>query len=505
MTDSTNLQKALARFQEAQSKLLALQYASAMLFWDATTGAPKSGADARSRAIGTLSGFSYGLLVNDQVRQDLVTLEQETDSLDEQTRVMVRKARKEFDKLTKIPMDEFQRYHALVSKASMVWEEAKEKSDFNLFKPYLNQIVDTLRKFAGYRGYEGHPYNLFIDDFEEGMDIRQLDAFFSELRTRLVPLIKTISEKKKSIDDSFLKKSYPVTLQEQLSRDLLRQLGYDLERGWFKESVHPFTMGVDIDDVRLTTHYYECNPVSSLLSTAHEGGHAIYEQNVGRHLQGTILATGTSNGIHESQSRIYENNFVRSEAFLGHLFPKLQTIFKEQLENVPFRDFYEAMNIVEPSLIRIEADELTYSLHIMLRYELELGLIDGSIQVDDLPRVWNEKMQAYLGITPESDARGVLQDVHWSDGLFGYFPTYALGSAYAAQLAHFMSKEIDLEDCLSRGDFKPLTQWLNENVHVHGSLKKPTELIEMITGEPLNPNYYCDYLEKKYSAIYGLA
>jgi carboxypeptidase Taq len=504
MADNTNFQEALKRFKEAQTKIMALQYASSMMFWDSTTGAPKSGADARSRAVGTLSGFSYELLVNKQMQDDLKELVSGLDSLDEMNKVMVREAQKEYDKLTKIPMDEFQKYHALVSKASMVWEDAKAKSDFEMFKPYLTQIIDYKRKFAEYRGYTGHPYNLYIDDYEEGMDVKQLDAFFDELKARLVPLIKSIAAKNKNIDTSFFKKSYPVKMQEQLARELLKQMGYDLDRGLFKESVHPFTMGVDIDDVRLTTHYYENDFTSSLFSTAHEGGHAIYEQNISRSLQGTFLATGTSNGIHESQSRIYENNFVRSEAFLSHLFPKLQSMFSEQLGDVSLQSFYEAINLVEPSFIRIEADELTYSLHIMVRYEIELGLIDGSIQVDDLPKVWNKKIHDYLGITPANDAQGVLQDVHWSDGLFGYFPTYALGSAYAAQLAYHMAREVDIDSCLKKGDFAPLTKWLNEKIHVHGSLVKPVELVKMAVGETLNAKYYCDYLENKYRKIYGI-
>jgi carboxypeptidase Taq len=373
-----------------------------------------------------------------------------------------------------------------------------------MFKPYLTEVVDYLLKFADYRGFDGHPYNLYIGDFEDGMTVDQLDVFFAELKARIVPLLSKIAAKNKQIETSFLFEHYPVNLQDELSRDVLKMIGFDLERGQLKESVHPFTMGVDIDDVRLTTHYYENDFSSAFFSTAHEGGHAIYEQNIDKKLQGTPLATGTSNGIHESQSRIYENNFCRSESFLEFLFPILKEKFEIQLEGVSSQMFYEAINRVEPSLIRVEADELTYSLHIMLRYEIELALISRQISVDELPDVWNEKVKAYLGIVPPDDARGVLQDVHWSEGLFGYFPTYALGSAYAAQLAHYMGREIDIEACLADGDFKPLTKWLNEKVHQYGSLKKPNELIEMITGERLNSKYYCDYLELKYSKLYGL-
>ena len=500
----THYEEALNRLNEALHKIKAFDYSTSMLFWDASTGAPKSGADARSQAIGVLSGYQYQLLINEQMAKDLDLLMMNLPALDELNQVLVTDTKKEFDKLTKIPMDEFQKFNMLISKSAMVWEGAKENSDFEMFKPYLTEVVEYLLKFADYRGFEGHPYNLYIGDFEDGMTVDQLDVFFAELKERIVPLLKRIAAANKTIETEFLFKNYPTDLQDELSRDTLKMIGFDLERGLLKESVHPFTMGVDIDDVRLTTHYYENDFSSAFFSTAHEGGHAIYEQNIDKKFQGTPLATGTSNGIHESQSRIYENNFCRSESFLRFFYPIVKEKFETQFSGVTFQMFYEAINRVEPSLIRVEADELTYSLHIMLRYEIELALISKQITVDELPAVWNEKVKSYLGIVPPDDARGVLQDVHWSEGLFGYFPTYALGSAYAAQLAHYMGKEIDIDACLIDGDFKPLTKWLNEKVHQYGALKKPNALIEMITGERLNSKYYCDYLESKYSKLYGL-
>lgn len=504
MSDTLQFEMALKRFKEQMEKSMALAYASSILFWDASTGAPKSGADARSKAIGTVSGFSYEMLVNENMEKDLQVLLANRASLSELDRVLVEEAKKDFDKLTKIPQADYQGYNALISKSAMVWEDAKEKSDFQCFKPYLKEVIDYLLRFADYRGYEGHPYNLYIGDYEDGMTVDQLNVFFDGLRARIVPLLKRVAASDKKIDNAFLRAYYPIKDQEDLSKDLLCQMGFDLERGWFKESVHPFTMGVDIDDVRLTTHYYENDLASAFLSTAHEGGHAIYEQNIHKKYQGTPLATGTSNGIHESQSRIYENNFVKSEAFLGYLYPKLKELFPDQFSGISLNAFYEGMNKVEPSMIRVEADELTYALHIMIRYEIELGLIDRTISVDDLPNIWNKKVFDYLGIRPANDAEGVLQDVHWSEGLFGYFPTYAIGSAYAAQLAYYMKKDIDVDACLSKGDFQPLTQWLNEKVHTHGAFLKPNALMERITGERLNPTYYCDYLEEKYTKLYHL-
>ncbi len=504
MEQITEKNGALDRLKKAFEKMKALDYASSIMFWDASIGAPRSGADARSHAIGTLSGYSYELVASEQMGKDLDELTAKLDELDELDRLLVKRAKKEYDKLTKIPMEDFQAFNMLTSKASTVWEEAKEKSDFPMFQPYLEKGIDYLLKFADYRGYEGHPYNLYIDDFEEGMTVDKLNTFFDELRARLVPLLQKITSKGEDIPHDFLKAAYPIDQQDELSRNLLRTINFDDSRGMLKESVHPFTMGLDIDDVRLTTHYYEHDLASALLSTAHEGGHAVYEQNFARELQGTPLAGAASNGFHESQSRIHENNFFKSRSFMTYYFPVLKEAFPEQLKDVDVETFYRALNRVEPSLIRIEADELTYSLHIMLRYEIELGLIDGSIKVADLPEVWNSKMQSYLGITPSNDGEGVLQDVHWSEALFGYFPTYALGNAYAAQLEHYMRKDIDVDKYLEKGCFDPMTKWLNEKVHALGATKTPNELIELITGEPLNSKYYCDYLERKYSEIYGL-
>lgn len=504
MSVNTLLEEALNRLKSVLSKTSALNYASSIMFWDASTGAPRSGSDKRSNAVGVISGFEYETFINDQMAQDLDLLMANLESLDPIEQLNVKKIKKNYDQMTKIPADEYQAFSALLSKSAMVWEEAKEEADFNKFKPYLEQVVGYLLKFADYRGFEGHPYNLYLDDFEEGMTIEQLDVFFDTLRSRIVPLLKRVVEAEKKIDNQFLFQSFPVSEQEALSLKILKQIGFDLSRGMFKESMHPFTMGLDMDDVRLTTHYHENDFSSALLSTIHEGGHGIYEQNIDKAYRGMPIGHAASSGIHESQSRIYENNFAKSKAFLSHLFPQLKEQFKTQFENICFETFYAGMNKVTPSLIRTDADEMTYTLHVMIRYEIELGLIDKTIQVEDLPRIWNEKMKAYLGVEPAHDGEGVLQDVHWSEALFGYFPTYAIGTALSAQIEHYMRKELDVDALLAEGNFEPLTAWLNEKVHRHGSIKSPVELIQSITGEGLNATYYCDYLESKYSEIYNL-
>lgn len=494
--------KALKTFKQVTTQLSSLEYASSIIFWDASTGAPKSGVEARSRAIGVISGFFHQTMTDDTFKSALERLSEELDTLEEVDRALVKHYVKDFEKLSKIPAQEYEDFQAHLAKSASVWEEAKDEANFEAFKPYLETTIETLKKFADYRGYTGHPYNIYIDDYEPGMTVDQLDTFFDTLKERLVPLLHKINDKPKKIGK--LKGQFPLEVQEKTCEMLLDLIGFRRSEGLFKESVHPFTMGVDMKDVRLTTHYYVNDLLSAMFSTVHEGGHGIYEQNVSEKLRGTPLSTGASNAFHESQSRIYENNFFRNQSFIHYVFPLLKKAYPIALEEVDEDQFYKVVNKVEPSLIRVEADELTYSLHILLRYELELALISGTLSVADLPKAWYDKMEQYLGVVPTNDAEGVLQDVHWSEALFGYFPTYALGSAYAAQLFYYMKKELDIDALLSKGDFKPITAWLNDKVHQYGALYEPTELIVKITGEPLNATYYCDYLEEKYATLYSV-
>ncbi len=496
--------ESLSRFNKNIEKILAINYAVSIMQWDGATGAPKSSFPVRGESLGYFTLLEYDILINDEADRDINILLQNSHQLDDKQIKMVKKARKDFDKMSKIPSEEIKEYQILTNRAVHSWEEAREKNDFSIFSCDLKEIISYLRKFAKYRGVEGHPYNLYLDDYEEGMTIEKLNLFFETLRERIVPLLKKIKNSKKQIRRDFLNRDYPLETQRSAATELLEILHFDLKRGILKESTHPFTMGTNIDDVRLTSRYDKNNMVSGMLSVAHEGGHALYEQNISRDLMGTTLATGTSLGIHESQSRIYENNICKSKSFIDFYFPKLQKKYPDQLKDVSASEFYNAINIVEPSFIRVDADELTYSLHIMLRYEVEVALIEGVIEVDDLPEFWNKKMEEYFGIVPENSSMGVLQDVHWSHGLFGYFPTYALGSAYAAQFAKTMDSDIDLKEVIKNRDFKSPLLWLNKNVHQYGSLLTPDEISKKSTGELLNPEYFCDYLEKKYKAIYEI-
>lgn len=491
-------------FESRLKKLKTIRYASSIMEWDAQTGAPKSGMEPRAEALGYMSELYYGIMAAKESGEQLAALELKKDQLNELQLAMLKKFKREYDSVTKIPENEYIEFTMLVSKASNVWEDAKKDSDFALFAPYLEQIVDFIRKFADYRGYTDHPYNTFLDDYEPGMTVAKLDVFFDQLRKGIVPLVKAISEKGNAIRTDFLQREFPIEQQKAYSKYLLDHMGFNLEKGMIAESVHPFMMGIDPDDIRLTSRYYIDNVVSSLFSTAHEGGHAIYEQNCDKAITGFYMAEGVSSGIHESQSRLYENSFIRSRSFWEGHYDVFRTFFPEQTADVTFDEFFRAVNASSRTLIRIESDELTYSLHIMLRYEIEKGLMEKTIKVSDLPELWNRKMEEYLGITPPNDGVGVLQDTHWSCGLFGYFPTYALGNAYAAQVLQAMNKDLDVEGALKKGDFNSLKGWLGERIHKYGSVKTPDELMVIATGETLNPDYYVKYLQDKFTALYDL-
>ena len=491
-------------FLDRLSQIKGLEYAGNIVYWDLATGAGARGMNTRSKAFGVLSSHVQMIMTSEAFLSELEILEEGIDQLEALDAQIVKEARYQLDRISKIPPEAFRAYTELTSKASVVWEEAKEKADFDLFAPYLEKIVAFKRRFSDYFGYEDHPYNAHLEEFERGMTVKILDVFFAELKETIVPIVKAIGEKNQHPMDDFLFLSYPMDKQKKLSDRLLQTIGFDVQAGELKESEHPFTMGLDVSDVRLTTHFYQNHLTSAMFSTIHEGGHGIYEQNFGEDIAGTILADGTSAGIHESQSRLFENNFGRSKAFWSHFYPNLQGAFKKQLDRVGLDMFVKAINKSVPSFIRVEADELTYSLHIMVRYELEKALIEGSLEVKDLKEAWNNKMKEYLGIVPETDDLGVLQDVHWSDGLFGYFPSYALGTAYAAQIFEALKKDIDVETCLTSGNFAPINTWLNEKIHKYGLRKTANEVIELATGEAFDAKYYTDYLKNKFTDLYDL-
>jgi carboxypeptidase Taq len=493
-------------FLDYMKKIQAYSEAIGLMYWDLRTGAPKKGADQRSQVIGTLSSEVFQMRTSNELETMLAKLEQQYDSLDEITKRSYDEAKKEFDLSKNIPPKEYKDYVILTSKAETVWEEAKHNNDFEMFLPYLKDIVETTKRFVNYWGVKNdNPYNTLLDQYEPGMTSETLDEVFGDLRSKIVPLVKKISESKNQPNTDFLFQHFPKEKQKQFSLDLLTQLGYDFEAGRLDTTVHPFATGLNRGDVRITTKYDEKDFRSAVFGTIHECGHALYEQNISADLDGLPICSGTSMGIHESQSLFYENFVGRNENFWKHNYESLQSYAPEQFGNVSSEDFLKAINVSKPSLIRIEADELTYSLHIMIRYEIEKGLFNGDMKVEDLPQIWNDKYEEYLGVRPTNNGEGILQDVHWSGGAFGYFPSYALGFLYASQLKAAMLKDIpNFDELCENGELEPIKNWLTEKVHRHGSMKKPLEILKEATGEGLNATYLVAYLEEKYGRIYQL-
>ena len=502
---SKSLETLLEELRELEAKHKAYDQAMGIISYDALTGgAPAGAAERRGKTLEVLSEVVYKLDTGEETGALLHALADQRDKLDAVTRREVDELLREYEKTRKIPMEEYIAYEVLLNKADAVWHEAKEKSDWALFEPCLRDIVAFNRKYAAWIDPDKQPYDVLLDEFERGLTMKDCDAFFVVLRERLVPLIRRIAEKGEQPDDAFLHREYPIERQRQLSDWLMEFIGIDRNHCSIRETEHPFTTDFGPTDVRITTHYHLCDPASSMFSVIHEGGHALYELHTGPELADTCLGTGVSMGIHESQSRFFENILGRSRPFVSRLLPKLTELFPDQLAGVTEEQLYRAVNIARPSLIRTEADELTYCLHIMLRYELEKLMIQEDLDVAELPRLWREKVRDYLGLEVPDDRQGVLQDSHWSGGAIGYFPSYALGSAYGAQMLKVMKRTVDVDAAVAAGDFQPIHAWLTERIWSKGCLYDPADLLVRCLGEPFDPTAYTDYLTAKYSALYGL-
>ncbi len=500
------MQEKIARFKELIGTACDLNYSSSVLGWDQQTYMPSKAAEERGEQLATLARIQHELITSDELGRlldELVPYAHSLDSDSTEARLIL-KAKRLYDKETKVPGEKVAEFARATTLGQEAWVRAKTAADFSIFKPLLEKIVDLRREYASYFKPYDHVYDPLLDDFEPGMKTADVQAIFSALRPQQVELIKAIGDRPQ-VDDSFLKLNYPDALQWKFGVEVTRQIGYDWEAGRQDRAAHPFTTAFGIRDVRITTHIVEDQMASGLFSTIHETGHALYQQGIDWDLRRTVLADGASMAIHESQSRMCENLVGRSRAFWRYFYPRLQSTFPTQLGNVSMESFYKAINKVAPSFIRTESDEATYNLHVMLRLELEIAMMEGSLQVADLPEAWNARMRDYLGITPPNDRLGVLQDVHWSGGMIGYFPTYALGNLVSAQLWTVINKDIpNLEGQIEKGEFSVLLAWLRKNVHQYGSKYEPQELVQRITGSKIDPTAYVAYLKTKYSDIYGL-
>ncbi|HET7657236.1 MAG TPA: carboxypeptidase M32 [Bacillales bacterium] len=491
-------------FLDYLKKMGAYKEAVGLIYWDLRTGAPRKGVNQRSEVVGQLSEDLFQMSVSDEMRDYIEKLS--GAEVSELTSKSLEECQKEYDRNTKIPVKEYREYVTLQSNAESIWGDARAKSDFRMFQPYLEKIVAFKKRFVDYWGYEGNPYNTLLDMYEPGVTVDVIDRVFGQVRKSIVPLLQSVTEAKDQPETSFLFHRFPAENQRAFSLEILREMGYDFEAGRLDETIHPFATGLNPGDVRVTTRYDEMDFRTAVFGTIHEGGHALYEQNISKKWQGTPLCEGASMGIHESQSLFWENFVGRNIGFWESQYSSLKKYAPTQFDGVSMEDFYRAVNVAGPSLIRIEADEMTYPLHIMVRYEIEKGLINSEIEVKDLPAIWNEKMKEYVGIEPENDAKGVLQDIHWSGGDFGYFPSYALGYMYAAQFKNTMVKELpNFDELLREGNLLPIKEWLTKNIHQYGKSKKPIEILKDVTGEGLNAEYLIRYLENKYKEVYRIS
>jgi len=498
--------KKLDQLKTLLGEVVDLKSAQGVLGWDQETLMPPGGAEGRGYQLGTLAKIAHEKFTSDEVGQLLDDLEPLTSQLlaDSDDDCLIRYSLREYRKLKRVPAAFVEEDTRVTSNAYSVWEKAKATSDFARFQPELEKIVALRRQYASFFQPYEHVYDPLLDDYETGLKTAEVKNIFNALRPQQVALLQAIAEKP-APDDSFLKANYPEQLQLNFGKEVITRFGFDWQRGREDLSVHPFTTGFNTGDVRITTRVDPQQLDMAMFGTMHEAGHAMYEQGVDPALNRTPLASGASMALHESQSRLWENLVGRSRPFWSFFYPRLQQLFPSQLGNVSQESFYRGINRVERSLIRTEADEATYNLHIMLRLELEIALMEGSLEVKDLPEAWNSRMKEYLGLTPPDNARGVLQDVHWSMGSFGYFATYALGNLVSAQIWEAINADLPgLEKNISEGEFKPLLSWLHEKIHRHGSKFEPQDLIRKVTGTGITPEPYIRYLTVKYSEIYHL-
>jgi carboxypeptidase Taq len=503
--EEKTMEEKLKQLKTILAEVSDLRHAAALLAWDMECYMPEGGSESRSHQMSTLQRLAHERFTSAEVGHlldDLLPSVQGLDPDSDDHRLIV-VTKRLYEKYTKVPSTLVAEFSETTSRAYMIWVQARAANDFGMFQPSLEKIVDLRRQYANCFAPYTHIYDPLLDEYEPGMKTADVKAIFDILRPLQVELIRQIADRPQ-VDNSFLYQAFDEQKQWAFGEKVITQIGYDWKVGRQDKAAHPFTINFGRDDVRITTRVDPnfFNPM--FFATLHECGHALYEQGSAPELERTPLAGGTSLAVHESQSRTWENLVGRSLPFWKRYYPELQETFPAQLGNVSLEAFYKGINRVAPSLIRVEADEATYNLHIMLRLEIEIGLIEGTLDVKDLPEIWNTRMQEYLGITPPDNAKGVLQDVHWSSGMIGYFATYALGNVVAAQLWETMLGDIpDLENQIEQGQFGGLLGWMREKIHRHGTKYEPQDLVLRVTKSKIDPDPYMRYLRKKYSAIYG--
>ncbi len=496
--------------KELRAKLVELANiggASAVLGWDQQVYMPHKGNLARGMQMSTLSGIAHERFTSKEMGNLINKLREDANyqKLDENDKAIVDIINHDYERATKLPQDFVIEVTQASSNAFVAWEEARAKSNFDEFKPHLEKMVDISRKMADLFGYDKSPYDALLEEYERGMTVEELNPLFADLKDQIVPFLESIQNSNVKTNSEIIHRHYPADKQWEFTIELLRTMGYDFDSGRQDKSTHPFTTSFHPNDVRVTTRIDENYLSDGVSSTIHEGGHALYEQGLPAEYYGTPICSADSLGIHESQSRLWENMVGRSTNFWRYYYHRLQKYFPDALKGISMKEFLLSFNHVEPGFIRVDADEVTYNLHILLRYEIERDAVEGKINVSDMKDLWNSKMKEYLGLTPKNDKEGILQDVHWSSPM-GYFPTYTLGNLYSAQLYHKVLEENpDMEKEFEQGNFSTLLRWLREKVHRHGSKYTPKELIKRATGEEPTADYFVNHIYDRYGEIYEIA
>lgn len=510
MNMDTELGKNLVIVKSALDEAETYYHAIHVLNFDLETICPPKAMEEQGDVIAFLDQKAFTLLKADTFINAAEYLYAHKDQLGEYDRVLAESLHREYDKIRNITPEKRHEYAKIENKSFVKWLEAKEASDYSIFSPSLSKIRDISLEQIGLRGEKkASPYDSLLDDYERGITSEQLDELFGECKERLIPLLEKITSAKKTIRTDFMSAEVEDRAQEKMAQKLLDIIGFDKSRGTMALAEHPFTDSMNKDDARITTHYYPANFASSMYSVIHEGGHALFEQNQPAENWEYHIDDQKSMGQHESVSRFYENLIGRSEAFAHLIYEPCKEIFPEAmcggkgLEPVSERQLYEALNVVNPSLIRTEADEFTYTFHIIIRYELEKAIVNHGAKIEDLPAMWNAKYEEYLGVTPDCDKHGILQDVHWSSG-FGYFPSYAIGNFYNAMYYNRMKEELDVESLIRSGDLITIRDWMTSHVFSKADRLAPADWIKEITGRSLTAKDYLDYLEGKYKALYDL-
>lgn len=486
-------------------KMQKYNQAITLLYWDMETGMPKKGFERHSDALTYFSTEQFKLATSEELKECLKALnkKEELSLLDADWQFIVKKMLKDIEKDSKIPVELYREFVQAEAESGRAWQEAKAASDYSIFAPHLKKMIDLKREMISFTDPDKEVYDAFLDQYEEGMDSATIDRLFEDLKKELIPLVQKIIAAKQP-DDSKFKSFFDVDAQKKVQKLLLEYIGFDFEKGAVGETEHPFTLNFSSCDVRVTNHYHEDDSICAMFSAIHEGGHAIFEQNVNPKLDGTVGGSCHYMGIHESQSRFYENILGRNMNFWIPIYDKVQELLPN-LKNISLEEFVREINHVRNSFIRTDADEVTYCFHIIIRYEIEKAIYRDGVSVDELPTLWNKKMEEYLQIVPKNDAEGILQDMHWSDGSFGYFPTYLLGSIYDGMYRDTIEEELgSIDELLREGRIKEITKWLNEKIHVYGSTRLPKEVIENVCHKPVSAEPLVRYFKEKYTKIYNL-